>query len=394
MRRWPLLEPTSGQGTRPSLLSLDNVPQRLGSAGIRLAFPLLLAGRLAGGLGRWADVVDSSGGDAWLWSLRQTGGADRPLLVTRSHGLEHREHLQLLRDSREGRVELRRRYFVYNGGERLREVALALRRADLAFFLNPDDRDFSVERLGVERARTHIIREGLPDLFIGRAAPRPRTGDVRLALVARHVVGMGSAYYVPALEQILARYPAVRVSLLGSGTPASDVRNDFASAVRNRIDVIPRYDRRDLPRLLEGHEILVSSKFSEGFGMALIEGMACGLVPVVAAASGPKRIVDHERTGLLVAPRSVSALIAGIERLLADPELRARLQQNAQECVQQYSWDAVAAERLALIEAALDRRSAVFGASSARRDSPLYRGSPTLGARSRHSRTERSAGRS
>jgi glycosyltransferase involved in cell wall biosynthesis len=360
-----LAEAYERAGHETELLSLDDVPQGLGSAGIRLAFPLLLAGRLAGALGRWADVVDSSGGDAWLWSLRRAGRAPGPLLVTRSHGLEHREHLELLRDSREGRVKLRRRYYVYNGGERLREVAVALRRADLTFFLNPDDRDFAVQRLGVNRGRTHIIREGLPDLFIGRPAPRPGADGVRLALVARHTVGMGSEYYVPALERILLRHPSVRVSLLGSGVPASDVRGDFASAVRERIDVVPSYDRHDLPRLLDDHEILVSSKFNEGFGMALIEGMACGLVPVVAAASGPKRIVEHERTGLLVEPRSVSALVAGVERLLADPELRGRLRQNAQRSVQQYSWDAVAAERLAMIEAALDRRLAVFRASSA-----------------------------
>jgi glycosyltransferase involved in cell wall biosynthesis len=346
-------------GHEAELLSFDDLPRRLGTAARMLAFPALVAARLAGSLGRWCDVVDSSSGDAWLWSSRP-GRALGPLLVTRSHGLEHREHLELLRDHAAGMVALRRRYFAYHGRERLREVAVSLRRADLALFLNRDDLDFSVARLGVRAGRAHLVRNGLDEPFLGLPPPRlVESRDApRIALVARHTHGMGAAYYVPALEQLLLRHPRLRVSLLGSAVPKPAVLADFAPAVRNRIDVVPVYERARLPQLLAGHEILVSAKFNEGFGKALVEGMACGLVPVAAASSGAATIVEHAKTGLLVPRRDAAATIEAVELLIADPALRLRLRANAHEAVQRYTWAATADARLALIGAALASRSA------------------------------------
>jgi len=162
---------------------------------------------------------------------------------------------------------------------------------------------------------------------------------------------------VPAIEQILSRHPGARATLLGGGVAEDAVRADFTSAVRGRIDVVPSFENTDLPQLLDGHEILLSAKFAEGFGKALVEGMACGLAPVVVAASGPATILSDGETGLLVGPRDAAALADGVERLLEDPGLRLRLRRNAHAAAQQYSWDAAVAERIALLEAAIAVRS-------------------------------------
>jgi glycosyltransferase involved in cell wall biosynthesis len=357
-----LAEAYTRAGHETEIVSFDDLPARLGPQARMVVFPLLVARRLAGALGRWCDVVDASSGDAWLWSLRRHRDG-HPALVTRSHGLEHREHLERLADYRGGRVALRRRYFVYHGGARLREVAASLRRADLSFFLNREDLEFSVASLGVDRGRAHLVHNGIDDSLLGLPAPVAAPGEgVRIALIARHTEGMGAGYYVPALERILLGHPAVRVTLLGTGAPAARVLQDFAAAVRGRISVVPSFDRTELPRLLAGHELLASAKFSEGFGKALVEGMACGLAPVAAAASGPTTIIAHERTGLLVPPRDPDALFAGVERLLLDPALRLRLRAHAHAEAQRYSWDTTAAARLALMAEAVGSRSGVQAA--------------------------------
>jgi glycosyltransferase involved in cell wall biosynthesis len=372
-----LAEAYERAGHEAEILSFDDLPARLGPQARMVAFPLLVARRLAGSLGRSADVVDTSSGDAWLWSLARGSGARGPLLATRSHGLEHREHAERLHDHRQGRVELRRRYFAYHGGMRLREVAVSLRRAELAFFLNNADLEFGVRHLGVERGRSYLVRNGIDTGFLGLPAPEPVSRDgVGIALIARHTAGMGAGYSTPALERILTRHPSVRVTLLGSATPEADVLRDFAAAVRSRITVVPAYDRAELPRLLAGHELLVSAKFSEGFGKALVEAMACGLAPVVVAAAGPATILEHERTGLLVQPRDNEAMVAAIDRALFDPTLRQRLRAAAHEEAQRYTWESVAAERLELMQAAIDRRSgrtANQRAGDARRTTPHAR---------------------
>src|SRR5690606_25653649 len=61
------------------------------------------------------------------------------------------------------------------------------------------------------------------------------------------------------------------------------------------------------------------------FGVVFLEAAACG-VPVVAGNSGgtPEAIADGE-TGFLVDGQEVGAIVTALDRLLSDPDLRARM---------------------------------------------------------------------
>jgi glycosyltransferase involved in cell wall biosynthesis len=80
----------------------------------------------------------------------------------------------------------------------------------------------------------------------------------------------------------------------------------------------------------------------EGFGVVCAEAMAHGRPVVAGAVGGLLDLVVHEETGLLVPPKDVPALREALKRLLADPELRARLGANARERVRRhFAWDRV-----------------------------------------------------
>lgn len=80
---------------------------------------------------------------------------------------------------------------------------------------------------------------------------------------------------------------------------------------------------------LKSSVMVFSSRF-EGFGMALVEAMACGL-PVVSFACpcGPKDIVTDGVNGLLADPEDVQQLADKLLLLTADEALRRRLAANA-----------------------------------------------------------------
>lgn len=86
--------------------------------------------------------------------------------------------------------------------------------------------------------------------------------------------------------------------------------------------------RADVAELMAGVDIVVhASTQAEPFGRVVVEGMLAGR-PVVAARGGAvAEIVEHGRTGLLVAPGDPGELADAIRRLVADPALARSLAQ-------------------------------------------------------------------
>jgi glycogen(starch) synthase len=92
----------------------------------------------------------------------------------------------------------------------------------------------------------------------------------------------------------------------------------------------------------------------EGFGVVCAEAMAHGRPVVAGAVGGLLDLVVDGETGLLVPPRDVPALRAAITTLLADPELRRRLGENARRRAREHlSWGRVTDLTLAAYEEAL-----------------------------------------
>ena len=78
--------------------------------------------------------------------------------------------------------------------------------------------------------------------------------------------------------------------------------------------------------------------------------MACG-TPVICANTSSLPEVAGD-AALLVDPTDTAALAAAIERVLADPALRAELARKGRAQVQKFSWQRTAAETLAVLKQA------------------------------------------
>ena len=279
-------------------------------------------------------------------------------MLTRTHGLEH-----TFRDAREAQAAadgeaipwLER---AYHGWWRLRETEATLRLGDAALFLNGADRARAVEALGVDAARAHVVANGIPDAFAGLPAPVAREDGQPLRLVQigswdpRKGVGDTAA----ALGQLLATRDDARLALLGTGVRATAVRAAFPPAAQGRLDVVERYERAALPGLLAAHDVLLQPSLAEGFSLALVEGMACGLAPVATAVGAAPDLLEDGRTGLLIAPGDPAALRGGLERLLADRALVTDLRRAAHALAQGFTWSRVARDTAQLYRAAAAAR--------------------------------------
>jgi len=308
--------------------------------------------------------VDASTSDAWIWAkIFSSLNKKHPLLVTRSHGLEHMKHLEDLKDSQRGDLNLSWKYWLYRGGLNIWEVTSSLKQADLVYLLNHQEEKYAIEQLGVQPDRVHVFPNGIPEDFLNlpfEALPEEKDAVIRIAQVSTYIPRKGTHYSTPALNRILARYPQVQVSLLGTEClecpKVEDVYADFEPTVRDRIRVIPRYSHETLPTLLKGHQIKLLPSISEGFGKALIEAMACGLAPITTATPGPLEIVRNNYDGIIIPTRNSQAIEEALERLIVDRPYLEQLRRNAHATAQRYSWHHIAQRRLFLYEEALQQK--------------------------------------
>lgn len=91
--------------------------------------------------------------------------------------------------------------------------------------------------------------------------------------------------------------------------------------------------RSDISRMLSVADAFVLPSRHEGLPISLLEAMSVGLPCVATAVGGVPGLVEDGVSGVLVAPRDPAALAAALRRVLADPELSARLGAEARRVV-------------------------------------------------------------
>jgi glycosyltransferase involved in cell wall biosynthesis len=116
------------------------------------------------------------------------------------------------------------------------------------------------------------------------------------------------------------------------------------------VHLIGYVDEADLPALYSGARVFVLPSLWEGFGLPILEAMACG-TPVVAAnvSSLPEVVGD---AGLLADPKDVGALARALMHVVMDPELSIRLRRRGLQRAAQFTWQRCAEATLAVLEEA------------------------------------------
>ncbi len=204
--------------------------------------------------------------------------------------------------------------------------------------------------LGVDRARVSVVLHGVDTarFFEADDAVATRT---RLGLPERYLISVGSDHERKNQRRLVDAFLAADVdaSLLLVGRTL--YRDTFRRLAQANDRVVWRDDIEDvdLPSVYRAAHAAISPSLYEGFGMTLLEAMACG-VPVAAARNGAHEEVAAG-AALLFDGRDTSDIRAVIRRLCRDPldELRAAGRRRAGEL----SWDACADATLIAYEKAL-----------------------------------------
>lgn len=107
-----------------------------------------------------------------------------------------------------------------------------------------------------------------------------------------------------------------------------------------------RLGRADLRRLYAGADAFVFPSRYEGFGMPVLEAMACGAPTITSSVSSLPEVAGD--AALLVDPDDVEALGRAMVTLVSDPDLRERLRRRGYERARLFTWQRAALRTSAL----------------------------------------------
>jgi glycosyltransferase involved in cell wall biosynthesis len=96
-----------------------------------------------------------------------------------------------------------------------------------------------------------------------------------------------------------------------------------APPLNGRVTFLPHRD--DVETVLAACDVLVVPSANEPFGIVILEAFAVGTPVVASSSGGPREIIEHERTGLLVLPGDAAGFVAAIRRITEDHVLRDNL---------------------------------------------------------------------
>ena len=114
--------------------------------------------------------------------------------------------------------------------------------------------------------------------------------------------------------------------------------------------VFPGYvAAEDLAALLSGALAYVLPSWYEGFGLPVLEAMACETPVICSNVSSLPEVAGD--AALLVDPHDVSGLVQALARVFREPALRAELIARGRERVRVFSWQRCAEQVLAVLEA-------------------------------------------
>lgn len=196
---------------------------------------------------------------------------------------------------------------------------------------------FDPQRIAETKARYGLTSDYL--LYLGTLHPR------------KNLVRLIEAFQV-AMDQ--TQQPTLKLVIAGQrGWLYNDIfRRVQALGLTERV-IFPGFiPDADKPALLSGALAYVFPSLYEGFGLPVLEAMACGLPVLTSNVSSLPEVAGE--AALLVDPHDTAAIAAGLSQLITDVYLRQRLIERGCRQIKQFSWQSAAEQLLEILEKTVD----------------------------------------
>ncbi|MGQ9716465.1 MAG: glycosyltransferase family 4 protein [Anaerolineae bacterium] len=231
-----------------------------------------------------------------------------------------------------------------------RVVPASVARAERVLADSEATRADLIRLLGVPPEKVEVLYSGVDARF----RPEPESGEqerlrTRYGLDRPYVLSVGTLQprkNFVRLIRAFARLPATGRMLVIAGSRGWLYESVLEEAARHpdRVRVLGFVEDADLPALYRGADLFVFPSFYEGFGLPVLEAMACGVPVVCSGVSSLPEVAGD--AALLVDPEDEEGLSQAMERVLEDEGLRQEMAARGRARAARFTWEQ-AARRLA-----------------------------------------------
>ena len=214
---------------------------------------------------------------------------------------------------------------------------------------------------GVAAGRIAVLYSGVNERF------KPVRDEAALAMVRQrygldkpYVLAVGTVQprknyemLIRAFRPVAERYPHSLIIVGGRGWLDEGLPREIErQGLQDRVRLAGFVDDADLPAVYSAADLLTFPSLYEGFGLPLLEAMACGTPVIASNASSLPEVVSDE-SAVLLSPHDEGAWTLGMLRLLGDENARRGLSAAGLARSAQFSWHAAARQLAALYESIL-----------------------------------------
>lgn len=243
--------------------------------------------------------------------------------------------------------------------------ARILRHVDLVIVISENTRRDLIDLIGISPERIRVIHLGVDSSFypVNNSLIMGKMRNEYL-IPDRYILYLGNTMPHKNLLRLIAAMELVHqhepnVSLLLAGRK-DKYRPIIEKAIEKaKLGSVVRFlgfiKEEHLPILISGAQVFVYPSLYEGFGLPVLEAMACG-TPVVASNISPiKEIVEDG--GVLIDPENIKDIAEGILGLLRNPSLAKHIADMGQKRSRQFSWRRCAEQHIDIYREVLMRRT-------------------------------------
>jgi glycosyltransferase involved in cell wall biosynthesis len=130
---------------------------------------------------------------------------------------------------------------------------------------------------------------------------------------------------------VTQKHGELKLLMAGSGPDESEYVQRFKELLGENFEFAGVVGGAGKTALMRRCDVFVLPSMFEGLPMALLEGMACGLTPIVTPVGSIPTVVEHGKNGLVVARDSPDELAEAIQTLSVNRQYLQMLGENAQQ---------------------------------------------------------------